>query len=822
MKLLFKWLTLFALGTLSLRAETIDRAGRAESYMREGNYEAALPLLLEMAPKDKLGANKVENLHRASHALALGQVYRQLKSTDEAQLWLTKAESILRKETAPELLGSVLVELAELSPDKFRSLMEEAWQIWKGCAAQPELAANARLRLAEMELTRAAYAESKSLLFEADAWLEQPAAKLREQCNSARARLAQDLGKWHLAMGDFATALEHFDVALSIQPSNSSVLSDQALAYWRSGQSEEAKQSFQAACVGASPRVRQAIEANYAAAILSWLPADASPETILREASSAAHILEKTTESLSSRVTQAEALRQIALAQAQLGRSPAESQESCSRVLHELTELPDFKKLTVSHPLRRHAAVTRWMLEMMRQPADALPPTRSVIESSMAQLSAMEVASTEQARLAFLDPIDLASPVMALPEEERKLHASSLLSTFGLATRHQVSLRSLEEWKSQLSGDSALVAYFIYRRAVGSAWMGTVGALILSPKAEPVILDLGVSADNLIRSATQLRDDTQAPASKVEQALNKLGRQLWQPVVSVLGNAPSQVFVFLEGGLASVPLACLNVDDASVLDGPRMCRFISNPEVLFHGASRSLPIRPGVWLAVDASDVSLQFSEPADGWEYPYAILAKRTFPKLTNVEVELETIRQFNGSAWKRISPTEAALTAALKQPDVRVWHFAGHGLTESTPVVGSVTAFGNCLLCNGVNLKNAPSNDGLLFAAELAEMKLESLDLAVLSACDTGRGGARHGEAVFDLARACHAAGVRDVFVSAAPVQDAVAPALMKEFYRLLTTGVDAPQAAWEAQRKLYREHPSLHSAGYFRLVRGPTSRL
>lgn len=806
----------------ALLAEATDAASRAEAFMREAKYAEALPLLLESMPSNKKVNSPDGSVRAAAHALALGQVYRQLKSPEEAKTWLGKAEIMLRKASAPELLGSVLSELAEVSPDKAQSLLEEAWQVWKTCPKQPELAANVRLRLAEMELTQAAYAKSKSLLLEASAWLEQSTAESRTECLPARARLAQDLGKWHLAMGDFPKALEHFDTALALQPKNASVLSDQALAYWRSGQTDEAKRSFQAACATVSPRIRQAIEANYAAAILSWIPPDAPPEIVLREASGAASILKDSSTTLSSRVTKAEAFRQVALAQSQLGISAEEAQESSSTALQELMGLPEFNVLTVAHPLRRHAAVTQWMLEMMRQPTVAQSSAKVVIESCLAQLNALSSAATEHARLAFLDPIDLASPVMALPQQERTAYVSAMLSTFGLATREKITVRPIDAWKTELSGDSALVAYFIYRRPVGSTWMATVGAVIVQPGVDPAILDLGISADNLIRAATLLRDDSQAPAAKIDQTLNKFGKQLWQPVVKILGPELKQVFVFLEGGLASIPLACLKLDGISVLDGPVSCCFIAHPEILFQGAGKKLPIRPGIRLAVDASNVPLQPTEPDDGWEYPYSILAKRTFPKLTNVELELNGIRQENESSWKRIAPKEAELVDALSNPEVRVWHFAGHGLTESNPAPGTSMAYGNCLLCPGLNVANSPGNDGLLFAAELAGMKLQSVDLAVLSACDTGRGGARRGEAVFDLARACHAAGVRDVFVCAAPVQDAVAPALMKEFYRLLAEGKDSSQAAWEAQRKLYHEHPSLHSAGYFRLVRGATSRL
>lgn len=814
------WLLLCILPLAGIRA---DINTRVDEFLQAGNYAAALPLLLELQAQHENPRTLSEKSAAAAHALALGQTHRQLKSLDDAESSLRRAETLVRKLSDPDLLGSVLMELAEIKPESSESYLEEAWQVWRRCDKTPELAATARLRFAEIRLSQANYAASKSLLTESLDWLDQPHAKSRAECLPVRARAFQNIGRWHLVMGDHQTALEFLDQSLELKPGTSQVMADRALALWRAGHSDEAQAAFQEAGTAANADVRRGIRANHAAAILSWLPPDATPEVVLSTASHVVSLVDFPVTSSSATLTLAEAHRLASLAKAQLGQSAADSQAACASTLEQLQGRSEFTALRISHPLRRHASAVRWMLEAMRSPDEAQPFAQAVIASSVAQLDSLDTVRKESARIAFLDPLDIASPLLALPAAERIKNVPALLSVFGLAARIRKPVpHSLAEWQSALPAQSAMVAYFIFRKPVGFTWMNSVALLILSPSDAPQLIDLEVAADNFLRKAHQLRDQTTSSPDTMQQTLSKFGTQLWKPLTSRLPMGTTRVFVFLEGALTIIPLACLRVNDVSVLDGPLACSFIADPETLFHGAAKHFPIRPGLRLATDAKDVPKEIPEPGDGWNFPYTILDGRKFGFLANVGKELDDISSAFPGEWRRMVAQENVIRKELIKPKVRLWHFAGHGLAESNFQPGPAMAYGNCLVCSGVDPTKPPAMDGLLFAGEIAEMKLDGLDLAVLSACDTGRGAVRRGEAVFDLARACHRAGVRDVLVSAAPVQDAVAPALMKEFYLLLASGEDAATAAWKAQRKLYLAHPSLHSVGYFRLIRGNSSRL
>lgn len=101
--------------------------------------------------------------------------------------------------------------------------------------------------------------------------------------------------------------------------------------------------------------------------------------------------------------------------------------------------------------------------------------------------------------------------------------------------------------------------------------------------------------------------------------------------------------------------------------------------------------------------------------------------------------------------------------------------------------------------------TDDGILTADAIAAMPLADLQLAVLSACETGLGDVAGGEGVFGLQRAFHQAGTKNVVVSLWKVNDEPTAALMRLFYRnLWEQNLPPLEALRQAQLSLYR-HPA-----------------
>jgi CHAT domain-containing protein len=114
--------------------------------------------------------------------------------------------------------------------------------------------------------------------------------------------------------------------------------------------------------------------------------------------------------------------------------------------------------------------------------------------------------------------------------------------------------------------------------------------------------------------------------------------------------------------------------------------------------------------------------------------------------------------------------------------------------------------LVLAGANLqgKDAEADGGIFTAEALAGLDLRGLELAVLSACETGLGEAASGEGVFGLQRAFHLGGCRNVVASLWKVDDDATAALMAVFYhQLWQEGRPPLEALRRAQLALYR-HP------------------
>ncbi len=117
----------------------------------------------------------------------------------------------------------------------------------------------------------------------------------------------------------------------------------------------------------------------------------------------------------------------------------------------------------------------------------------------------------------------------------------------------------------------------------------------------------------------------------------------------------------------------------------------------------------------------------------------------------------------------------------------FFRHDLTKSRATPGAR----NPLVLSGLvmaganrrvafNKNGTPEGDaGIMTAEVIAGLPLENLELAVLSACETGLGEVAGGEGVFGLQRAFHMAGVHSTVASLWKVDDAITQELLVGFF-------------------------------------------
>jgi CHAT domain-containing protein len=171
----------------------------------------------------------------------------------------------------------------------------------------------------------------------------------------------------------------------------------------------------------------------------------------------------------------------------------------------------------------------------------------------------------------------------------------------------------------------------------------------------------------------------------------------------------------------------------------------------------------------------------------------------------------------------TREAVLAAL--PKARYAHLATHGFfadasfrsaLQLDPALFQQTQRGerigagaqspmvmSGLVFAGASKPQTPGR-GIITGEALVDLDLSGLELAVLSACETGLGDVAGGDGTFGLQRAFHLAGTRDVIASLWKVPDRPTAALMGLFYQNLWDRKLPPVEALRlAQLEIYR-HP------------------
>jgi CHAT domain-containing protein len=198
--------------------------------------------------------------------------------------------------------------------------------------------------------------------------------------------------------------------------------------------------------------------------------------------------------------------------------------------------------------------------------------------------------------------------------------------------------------------------------------------------------------------------------------------------------------------------------------------------------------------------------------EQVLALAGKRTALSLRGTEAgSAQLLRELPGARWAHLGThgffADRTFRSALQldEDDYKAARDAVRGVRER-----KVAGMRSPLVLSGLVLAgaNLPGrDDGVLTAEAIAGLDLSNLELAVLSACETGLGDVAGGEGVFGLQRAFHLAGARDVVASLWKVDDEATGVFMRLFYRnLWQEGMPPIEALAQAQRYLYRNPKQL----------------
>ncbi len=383
-----------------------------------------------------------------------------------------------------------------------------------------------------------------------------------------------------------------------------------------------------------------------------------------------------------------------------------------------------------------------------------------------------------------------------------------------------------------------------------------LAAFVVRPDRPVARFDLGPIAP--VDDAVDAWRRTYGQAAKGADAARTLRRLLWEPLNAQLADAET-VLVSPDGNLARFPLAALPGEEpGTFLLEERALAVVPVPhwlpEILADPAAEDSPKDPNA--PVEASLLVLgdvdydavprkpngaatRGERGASGEAADRAGRRRQAmhFEPLASSRGEILAVRDSFELAHpdgpvrqlRRHQATEEAFRREV--PHRRFVHVATHGFFApaewsslldpsdeagrsptprgAAPWEGSGLAALHPGLLSGLALAGANAlapagaDDGILTAEEVASLDLGEVDLAVLSACETGLGAVAGGEGVLGLQRAFQVSGARTVVASLWKVSDEATRQLMERFYEnLWDRRMGKLEALREAQLAMMRE--------------------
>jgi CHAT domain-containing protein len=356
-------------------------------------------------------------------------------------------------------------------------------------------------------------------------------------------------------------------------------------------------------------------------------------------------------------------------------------------------------------------------------------------------------------------------------------------------------------------------------------------AYVLPHDGEPVVVDVGDAA----ALETQVRDFQSALSDPntafMKEVAYQLFEKLMKPLLPYLGTH-ERLLISPDGVLNLIPFAALLDETGAYLTTRREIVYLtSGRDVLRLGAPPTS--RGGDVVVADpdygsgVSNVSQAgiSNQVSRSLEVDSAgLVFKRLRGTATEARALKSLLKVKDQNLLIQANATEARLRR-LHGP--RILHIGTHGffLRDQEVSAAKLKAVGsfqderpflvgeNPLLRSGLALAGANSrrsgkhDDGILTAAEVAQMDLHGTQLVVLSACETGVGEVQNGEGVYGLRRALMLAGAQTQVTSLWKVPDAATKDLMVEYYQRLIRGDGRSAALREAQRKMIKSKTRAH---------------
>lgn len=295
-----------------------------------------------------------------------------------------------------------------------------------------------------------------------------------------------------------------------------------------------------------------------------------------------------------------------------------------------------------------------------------------------------------------------------------------------------------------------------------------------------------------------------------------LAAMIWNPSLTAALDGCSDIYFAADGILHALAIEYLLPDS---LQQARLYRLTSTR--LLTAAPHQADTRSMLLCGYADFERSCHARATIDNDAVAYSIQSSESQPlaPLPHSLVEIDSVLSIRGHrAADRVLLQDSVSEVLVRQLMER-YHMlliSTHGksgtalesASDLRPSSSDTGLSGSCLFLAGANATMRDHQfdasrhaDGILSARELAGMDLSGVDLAVLSACLTGRGQILT-DGVYGLQRGLKAAGVHAMIVSLWEVSDETTSMLMSHLFSNLEQGMSIHQAFYQAREALRRE--------------------
>ena len=295
-------------------------------------------------------------------------------------------------------------------------------------------------------------------------------------------------------------------------------------------------------------------------------------------------------------------------------------------------------------------------------------------------------------------------------------------------------------------------------------------------------------------TANQSRNPSKVQAS---EQLKQLHQLLIEPIADLLPTSPEEQVIFVpHEELFLVPFVALSDPNGKYL--------IEKHTITTSPSIQALALTSQKQQQITSNQKALVVGNPTMPSIPQLDNQPPQQLANLPGTEAEGKEIAQLLNT--QLLTGDIATKDRVLEElPNAQYIHLATHGLLDD------YAGFG---IPGTIALAPSTQDNGFLSASVIQELDL-SAELAVLSACDTGRGDIS-GDGVVGLSRSLIIAGVPSVVVSLWAVPDAPTADLMVEFYRNFTTGeLNKAQALRQAMLSIKQQNPDPINWAAFTLI-------